>query len=51
MYGFYKAARAVLKPVFLLLYRPRIYGRENIPANGAAVIAGNHKHAFDPFQD
>ena len=49
MYGFYKAARAVLKPVFLLLYRPRIYGRENIPANGAAVIAGNHKHAFDPL--
>ena len=49
MYGFYKAARAVLTPVFLLLYRPRIYGRENIPANGAAVIAGNHKHAFDPL--
>ena len=48
MYTFYKAARAILAPVFRLLYRPVIIGSENIPADGPAVIAGNHKHALDP---
>lgn len=48
MYFMYKFMRAVLRPVFFVLYRPRIIGWENIPASGAAVIAGNHKHAFDP---
>lgn len=49
MYTFYKAAKFVLKPAFLIVFRPVIIGRENIPKNGAAVIAGNHKHAFDPL--
>ena len=48
MYTFYKAARFILGPVFRLMYRPVIVGRENIPADGPAVIAGNHKHALDP---
>ena len=41
--------RFILCPVFRILFRPRIKGRENIPLNGPAVIAGNHKHAFDPL--
>ncbi len=49
MYLFYKTARSVMKPLFMLLFRPEITGRENIPASGAAVIAGNHKHALDPM--
>ena len=49
MYNFYKAARIVLKPLFHILYRPVIIGRENIPAEGATVIAGNHMHALDPM--
>ena len=49
MYNFYKVARFMLKPLFLVLYRPVIIGRENIPAEGAAVIAGNHMHALDPI--
>jgi len=48
MYTFYKAARFILGPVFRMLYRPVIIGKENIPADGPAVIAGNHKHALDP---
>ncbi len=49
MYTFYKTLRFVLGPVFRILYRPQVIGRENIPAQGPAVIAGNHKHAFDPI--
>ena len=49
MYTFYKTARFILGPVFRLLYRPVIIGSENIPSDGPAVIAGNHKHAFDPL--
>ena len=49
MYNAYKAAKLILAPVFRVLYRPVIIGRENIPEDGPAVIAGNHKHAFDPL--
>ena len=41
--------RFFLSPVFRVLFRPQIIGKENIPLNGPAVIAGNHKHAFDPL--
>ena len=30
------------------MYRPKFYGKENIPKEGTIVIAGNHKHAVDP---
>lgn len=46
---FYRFIRFVCKPLFLFVYRPRIIGRENIPKEGNAVIAGNHKHALDPI--
>ena len=49
VYNAYKAAKLILAPVFRVLYRPIIIGRENIPVDGPAVIAGNHKHAFDPL--
>ena len=49
MFVFYKAARFFLAPLFKILFRPRIIGRENIPYEGPAVIAGNHKHALDPI--
>ena len=34
--------RVVLGPVMRLLYRPRIEGLENIPSDGAAILASNH---------
>lgn len=49
MYTFYRAARFILAPVFRAIFRPRIIGSKNIPQSGAAVIAGNHKHALDPI--
>lgn len=46
---FYRALRFVFKPLFLLLFQPKIICRDRIPSEGAAVIAGNHKHALDPI--
>ncbi len=44
----YRILMGIARPLMKLLYRPRIIGAEYIPAEGGAVIAGNHKHAFDP---
>jgi 1-acyl-sn-glycerol-3-phosphate acyltransferase len=32
----------VLGPILKLLFRPQVEGRENVPANGPAIIASNH---------
>ena len=41
-----------LKPIYtillIILFRPKIIGKENIPEDGALIFAGNHKHAVDP---
>ncbi|MFE2286404.1 lysophospholipid acyltransferase family protein [Streptomyces sp. NPDC059443] len=39
----------ILGPLLRLLFRPRIEGLENIPADGAAIIAGNHLSFSDHF--
>ena len=43
----------VIKPVAVLLFRlvfkPKINGKNNIPDNGAAVLAGNHIKFWDCF--
>ncbi|MFD7629460.1 lysophospholipid acyltransferase family protein [Streptomyces sp. NPDC059851] len=38
-----------LGPLLRLLFRPRIEGLENVPAEGAAIIAGNHLSFSDHF--
>lgn len=43
----YKICKIVLGPIFKLYYNPKIVGKENIPKEGAIIIAGNHKHLFD----
>lgn len=45
----YLTLRFLFKPIFKILYRPRIIGDDNIPKDGALVIASNHKHAMDPL--
>ncbi len=45
----YRFLRAAGGPLLKLIYRPRIIGSENIPESGSVIIAGNHKHAFDPL--
>ena len=39
--------RFILGPIFKWYYKPTIIGKENIPASGAILIVGNHKHLYD----
>jgi 1-acyl-sn-glycerol-3-phosphate acyltransferase len=43
----YLIARFILRPLFLLAFRPTITGRENVPANGPFIIASNHLSFID----
>lgn len=45
----YKFYTSIAIFLFKILYRPQVIGKENIPKDGALLIAGNHKHAFDPL--
>jgi 1-acyl-sn-glycerol-3-phosphate acyltransferase len=40
-------ARLVLRPLFLLVFRPHVRGRENVPATGPFIIASNHLSFID----
>ena len=39
----------MLGTIFVWWYNPTIIGKEQIPHEGPVVLAGNHKHAFDPI--
>ena len=43
----YFLGRVVLRPLFWLLYRPRIVGRGNVPASGPVLLASNHLASLD----
>jgi len=45
----YRAVRGVLAPTLRLYFRMHISGAENIPAEGPAIIAPNHKSFYDSF--
>ena len=45
--GSYYVFRALLYPV-ALSFHPTIYGKENIPEEGAVIIASNHRNRADP---
>lgn len=42
-----KILKAIFKVVAIILYRPKIIGKENIPQSTAAIICPNHVHALD----
>lgn len=44
---FYKFVRPLLKGFMKFVYRPKMIGLENIPEDGAVVLAGNHTNNFD----
>jgi cytidylate kinase len=44
----YWVARFICKVFCLLFFRIRAYGRENIPADGPVILAGNHQSFLDP---
>lgn len=36
-------------PFFKIFFRAEIYGRENVPKDGAYIVASNHSSYFDPL--
>ena len=44
----YKVMRVFLKPLAYFLYWPKIYGKENVPVKGGAILVANHRHLPDP---
>lgn len=46
---FYFFWRGFLKPFFLLKYRMKYVGTENVPTDGAYILASNHHLATDPI--
>ena len=47
MFGF-RFFKGLLGLFFLIFFRPKIIGREQIPLEGGVILAGNHRHIFDP---
>ena len=45
----YKVLKSTCSVLLKTLYRTKAYGKENIPTEGSFILAGNHKHAFDPI--
>lgn len=43
----YKIVRPLVKALFIVIYRPKIIGRENILKDERIVLAGNHTNNFD----
>jgi 1-acyl-sn-glycerol-3-phosphate acyltransferase len=41
--------KAILTPIFLVLFRVKVEGREHIPTKGPAVLAANHQSFCDSF--
>ncbi|WP_101830735.1 lysophospholipid acyltransferase family protein [Frankia canadensis] len=46
---FYWMLKVILTPVLRVFWRPWVEGAENIPAEGAAILAGNHLSFLDHF--
>lgn len=44
----YRIIVFLLKPLYILLFHPKIINKEYIPNDRPCVIAGNHTHIMDP---
>jgi 1-acyl-sn-glycerol-3-phosphate acyltransferase len=44
---FYLLARFVLRPLFFLIFRPTVTGRDNVPPTGPVILASNHLSFID----
>lgn len=45
----YRVIKPLVITLFRIIFRPKIYGKENIPKEGAVVLAGNHIKFWDCF--
>ncbi len=46
---FYVIVRLVIRPMFWILCRPRVTGRDNVPLRGPVILASNHLSFIDSF--
>jgi 1-acyl-sn-glycerol-3-phosphate acyltransferase len=44
---FYILARFVIRPLFWVLFRPHVVGRDNVPLTGPVILASNHLSFID----
>ena len=44
----YNIVKGICSVILRILYWPKVYGKKNIPKEGSFILAGNHKHAYDP---
>ena len=45
----YKFFKLIYVPLLKIIFRPKVFGKENIPQDGGLIFAGNHKCALDPI--
>ena len=45
----YWVLKTVLTPIFFVLFRVRVEGRDHIPRHGSAILAANHQSFCDSF--
>jgi 1-acyl-sn-glycerol-3-phosphate acyltransferase len=45
----YRVLRGILRPVVLLVLRPRVSGLEHLPAAGPVILCANHLSNIDPL--
>src|SRR3954451_3490 len=45
----YWVVKAILTPIFRFFWRVKVEGVEHVPAQGGAILAGNHLAVFDSF--
>ena len=43
----YLLVRGIIRPLFWVLFRPRVTGRENVPLQGPVIFASNHLSFID----
>ena len=46
--AFYAVMRTLARPIFMIADRIKVEGRENVPEEGAYILASNHLTATDP---
>ena len=44
----YRILKVICGTILKVLYRPKVYGAENIPSDRGIIFVSNHRHAFDP---
>ena len=45
----YAVVRGIVSPLFRTYFRMHVSGAEHLPAEGAAIVAPNHKSFWDSF--